>query len=46
MLDGFYKNPDMEKRIEDTEKQVLNNEISSFIAAHNLLSAYGSNTHE
>ena len=46
LLDGFYKNPDMEKRIEDTEKQVLNNEISSFIAAHNLLSAYGSNTHE
>ena len=46
LLDGFYKNPDMEKRIEATEKQVLNNEISSFIAAHNLLSAYGSNTHE
>ena len=42
LLDGFYKNEAMEHRIEVAERQVLNNEISSFIAAHNLLTAYGS----
>ncbi len=41
LLDGFYKNDDMERQIELAEQQVLNNEISSFIAAHNLLTAYG-----
>ena len=42
LLDGFYKNEQMEHQIEVAERQVLNNEISSFIAAHNLLTAYGS----
>ena len=37
LLDGFYRNERMEHQIEDAERQVLNNEISSFIAAHNLL---------
>ena len=43
LLDGFYKNEHMEHQIEVAERQVLNNEISSFIAAHNLLTAYGRN---
>lgn len=43
LLDGFYKNPRIEPLIEKAEQQVLNNEISSFIAAHNLLSYYGGN---
>ena len=42
LLDGFYKNELMEHQIEVAERQVLNNEISSFIAAPNLLTAYGS----
>ena len=41
LLDGFYKNEQMEHQIEVAERQVLNNEISSFIAAHNLLTEYG-----
>lgn len=41
LLDGFYKNETMEHRIEVAERQVLNNEISSFVAAHNLLTEYG-----
>ena len=41
LLDGFYKNGQMEHMIEVSERQVLNNEISSFIAAHNLLAEYG-----
>ena len=41
LLDGFYKNEQMEHQIEVAERQVLNNEISSFIAAHNLITAYG-----
>ncbi len=43
LLDGFYKNERMERFIEQAEKQVLNNEISSFVAAHNLLTKYGRN---
>ena len=43
LLDGFYKNPTMEKAIEDYEKQVLNNQISSFIAARDLLQRYEKN---
>ena len=41
LLDGFYKNEQMEHQIEVAERQVLNNEISSFIAAHNLITTYG-----
>ena len=40
LLDGFYKNEQMEHLIEIAERQVLNNEISSFIAANNLLAEY------
>ena len=40
LLNGFYQNEEMVKLIEQAEKQVLNNEISSFIAANNLLDAY------
>ncbi len=43
LLDGFYKNPLMEKAIEDYEKQVLDNQISSFIAARDLLQRYEKN---
>lgn len=43
LLDGFYRNERMERFIEQAEKQVLNNEISSFVAAHNLLTEYGRN---
>ena len=41
LLDGFYKNEKMEHQIEVAERQVLNDEISSFIAAHKLLKEYG-----
>ncbi len=41
LLDGFYKNEQMEVLIAKAEEQVLNNEISSFIAAKNLLDEYG-----
>lgn len=41
LLDGFYKNEQMEKRINVAERQVLGNEISSFVAAHRLLEEYG-----
>ena len=41
LLDGFYKNEQIEHQIEVAERQVLNNEISSFVAANNLLKEYG-----
>lgn len=41
LLDGFYKNERMAHLLEQAERQVLNNEISSFIAANNLLTEYG-----
>jgi LAO/AO transport system kinase len=43
LLDGFYKNEKMAHYIEVAERQVLNNEISSFIAANSLLDTYGRN---
>lgn len=46
LLDGFYKNEQMEQRINEAEKQVLSNEISSFIAANRLLDEYGRNKKE
>lgn len=42
LLDGFYKSERMEALIENAERQVLNNEISSFVAAKNLLDEYAS----
>lgn len=41
LLDHFYRNEKMEKLIEQAEQQVLDNQVSSFIAAHNLLTEYG-----
>lgn len=41
LLDGFYRNERMEKLIAQAEQQVLDNQVSSFIAAHNLLTEYG-----
>ncbi|MCQ2348263.1 MAG: methylmalonyl Co-A mutase-associated GTPase MeaB [Paludibacteraceae bacterium] len=40
LLNGFYQNPEMEALTELMEKKVLNNEISSFVAASELLNAY------
>jgi LAO/AO transport system kinase len=41
LLDSFYKSSVMEELISDTESRVLNNEISSFTAAYDLLKSYG-----
>lgn len=43
LLDSFYHNPQIEALIEPTEEKVLNNQLSSFIAAHNLLDTYFEN---
>ena len=40
LLNGFYQDEEMERLTRQAEQQVLNNEISSFIAANNLLDAY------
>ena len=40
LLDGFYKSETMEGMIARTEQRVLNNEISSFTAAYELLRQY------
>ena len=37
LLDGFYKSEQMEGIIARTEQRVLNNELSSFTAAYELL---------
>ncbi len=42
LLNGFYKHPEMERLIEDEERKVLQNKVSSFIAAHRLLDEYTS----
>ena len=36
----FYAHPEMKNKIEQFEKQVLNNEVSSFVAAGRLLEIY------
>ena len=41
LLDSFYKSDTMEQMIARTEQRVLNNEISSFTAAYELLKQYG-----
>ncbi|MBR5855537.1 MAG: methylmalonyl Co-A mutase-associated GTPase MeaB [Paludibacteraceae bacterium] len=43
LLDSFYKSERMEQLIAQTERRVLNNEISSFTAAYDLLKRYGDN---
>jgi len=40
LLNGFYQNEEMERLTAEAERKVLNNELSSFIAANNLLDAY------
>lgn len=40
LLNGFYQHPEMEALTQLMEKKVLNNEISSFIAASELINAY------
>ncbi len=45
LLDSFYHNPTIEEQIESTEAAVLRNEISSFVAAHQLLDQYNSLNH-
>lgn len=42
LLDAFYHNPQMETELEVAEQQVLNNQVSSFIAAHRLLDQFES----
>ncbi len=41
LLDNFYQNEKMLPLIEQAERDVLDNKVSSFIAAHNLLNEYG-----
>lgn len=40
LLEGFYRNPEMETKIEEMEKAVLGNKVSSFMAAHKLLDEF------
>ena len=40
LLDSFYHDPRIEALLESTEEKVLANKLSSFIAAHDLLSTY------
>ena len=40
LLDSFYHNEQIEALIPMYEQRILNNEISSFIAAHELLEKY------
>ncbi|MBQ0118605.1 MAG: methylmalonyl Co-A mutase-associated GTPase MeaB [Bacteroidales bacterium] len=40
LLGGFYNNPKMEQLTEEYKNRVLNNQISSFIAANELINAY------
>ena len=42
----FYNNPDIERMLADKEVRVLNNQLSSFIAARDILDAYFSNMHK
>ena len=42
LLDNFYHNPEIETLIPQYEQRILDNEISSFIAAHELLNKYNS----
>lgn len=40
VLESFYHNHDIKKRVDELERKVKNNEISSFIAARKLLDFY------
>ena len=37
---NFYQNPEIQNRLVENEKKVLSDEISSFVAAKNLLDSY------
>lgn len=43
LKDSFYHNPDVEGMLGTTEKQVLHNEISSFVAAKRMMDLYLAN---
>lgn len=40
LLGNFYQNEEIAKRLKEAEEQVLSNRISSFVAAHDLLTEY------
>lgn len=40
LLNSFYQNEHLKQLLSEAEQKVLNNELSSFIAAHNLLNEY------
>jgi len=40
LKNNFYQNAEIQKLLIESEKQVLSNEMSSFIAAKNLLDKY------
>ena len=40
LLDHFYHNPTIMQHLQDAEKRVLNNQVSSFVAAQELLDEY------
>ena len=40
LRDSFYHNPKIEAMLADKEKQVLQGNLTSFVAAKNLLDAY------
>ncbi len=46
LLDDFYKSEYMEPLIARTEQRVLNNELSSFTAAYDLLQQYANDTNK
>ncbi len=45
LLNGFYQHPVMEQKIQEMEQQVLDNRVSSFIAANQLLNLYAGIQH-
>ena len=45
LLNGFYRHPMMEQLIQDAERRVLRDELSSFVAAHQLLDTYAGLQH-
>jgi LAO/AO transport system kinase len=40
LRNAFYRHPDIAAMLPQTEKQVINNEISSFVAAHRMLERF------
>ena len=46
LLNGFYRHPVMEQLIRDAENKVLKDQISSFVAAHELLDTYARFEHK